>query len=469
MMVCPVIMAGGAGTRLWPVSRQLYPKQFHKLCGGKTLLRQTLERIKDIGDEEPIIICNEDHRFYVAEQLRQEGIGEAKIILEPFGRNTAPAIALAALTALNEDKDPVLLVLPSDHYIADIIAFKSSIKKAVKLAEQDKLVTLGVTPNKVETGYGYIRQGSEIGNLGYRISAFVEKPALDTAKEYVASGNYLWNSGVFIFKASVYLRALDEYRKDILYACKKTISAAKKDLDFIRVDAESFRECPEDSIDYAVMEKTPNAAVVPFDGGWSDVGSWTALWEIGEKDKEGNVFRGDVVAINSKGNFVFSESKLIGMVGIEDVIAVETKDAILIVHKDHVQDVKKLVEIIRSNGREEYKNHREVFRPWGCYDSISNGDRYQVKRITVKPGGKLSVQMHHHRAEHWIVVSGTAKVTKADKTFLLTENESIYISVGEVHALENPGKIPLELIEVQTGSYLGEDDIVRFEDKYGRV
>jgi mannose-1-phosphate guanylyltransferase len=468
-MLIPVILAGGTGSRLWPLSRQLNPKQFLKLCGDKTLLQQTISRLTGLEASSPVVICNEDHRFMVAEQLRQSSVKGAGILLEPVGRNTAPAIALAALNATKTAQDPLLMVLAADHYIADEPAFHRAVVEAAKLAEQDKLVTFGIVPTHAETGYGYIQCGAEIDGQGYQVARFVEKPDRAKAQEYLNSGDYYWNSGMFMFKASVYLKALAEHRTDILEACKKALAHAKKDMDFIRVDAEAFSQCPDDSIDYAVMEKTTDAAVIPLDAGWSDIGSWSALWEIGNKDTQGNVCKGDVLAFDSHNNLIHAENKLVATVGIADLIVVETKDAVLVAHKDRVQDVKKVVEAIKHDGRKEHIDHREVYRPWGVYDSIESGERYQVKRITVKPGAKLSVQMHHHRAEHWIVVSGTAKVTKGNDTFLVSENESTFIPVGQIHALENPGKIPLELIEVQSGSYLGEDDIVRFEDQYGRA
>ena len=468
-MILPVIMAGGTGSRLWPLSRQLNPKQFLKLCGDSTLLQQTLSRLNGLDTGAPSIICNENHRFMVAEQLRQLEVKNASILLEPVGRNTAPAIALAALNATRNGQDPVMLVLAADHFIADQSAFQQAVKEAQELANQDKLVTFGIVPTQPETGYGYIQRGSALSTQGHQVVRFVEKPDSETAQAYLDSGDYYWNSGMFMFKSSVYLQALQEFRSDILDACKGAFEAGSQDLDFVRVDATAFADCPDDSIDYAVMEKTQDAVVIPLDAGWSDIGSWSALWEIGTKDELGNVFKGDVLNIGSSNSLVYAESKLVATVGVDNLVVVETKDAVLVAHKDRVQDVKKVVEGIKNDGRHEHMNHREVYRPWGVYDSIENGERYQVKRITVKPGAKLSVQMHHHRAEHWVVVSGTAKVTNGDKTFLVTENESTFIPIGEVHALENPGKIPLELIEVQSGSYLGEDDIVRFEDKYGRA
>lgn len=468
-MIAPVIIAGGTGTRLWPLSRQLNPKQLLKLCGESTLLQQTLARLDGLEVLPPSIICNEDHRFMVAEQLRQLGIQGASVLLEPVGRNTAPAIALAALNSVANGNDPILLVLAADHYIADQAAFRQAVRAATGLAEQNKLVTFGVVPSRPETGYGYIHRGESLEVGGFNVSRFVEKPDLARANAYLKSGDYYWNSGMFMFRASVYLDVLERFRPDIISACKRAFEQGQKDMDFIRVDSVAFAACPDDSIDYAVMEKTTEAAVTPLDAGWSDIGSWSALWEIGEKDGHGNVCKGDVLAFNTQNSLIHAEHKLVATVGVENLVVVETKDAVLVVHKDKVQDVKKVVEAIKNSGRHEHMNHREVYRPWGVYDSIEAGGRYQVKRITVKPGAKLSVQMHHHRAEHWVVVSGTARVTNGEKTFLVTENESTFIPIGEVHALENPGKIPLELIEVQSGSYLGEDDIVRFEDHYGRV
>jgi mannose-1-phosphate guanylyltransferase len=461
-------MAGGSGSRLWPLSRQLNPKQFLKLCGESTLLQQTLWRLNGLETAPPSIICNEDHRFMVAEQLRQLSFKDAPILLEPVGRNTAPAIALAALNATQNGQDPVLLVLAADHFISDQPAFQQAVLKAEKLAEQNKLVTFGIVPTQPETGYGYIQRGDALPLEGYDVARFVEKPDAATAQAYLDSGDYYWNSGMFMFKASVYLEALAEFQPDILDACKTALEKGQQDMDFVRVEAAAFAQCPENSIDYAVMEKTSAAAVVPLDAGWSDIGSWSALWEIGDKDADGNVCKGDVLAQNSRNSLIYAEHKLVATVGVENLVVIETKDAVLVAHKDKVQDVKKVVEAIKNDGRHEHMNHREVYRPWGVYDSIDNGERYQVKCITVKPGAKLSVQMHHHRAEHWIVVSGTARVTIGEREFLVTENQSTYIPVGEVHCLENPGVIPLELIEVQSGSYLGEDDIVRLKDQYGR-
>ena len=469
-MLFPIIMAGGSGSRLWPLSRQLNPKQFLPLAEADfSMLQATIKRLEGLGAALPRLICNEQHRFLAAEQMRLLGMEQANILLEPVGRNTAPAIALAALQACSEAEDPILLVLAADHLIKDVQAFQASIKIALPLAEAGKLVTFGIVPTHPETGYGYIEKGDNVGSGGFMVSRFVEKPDLLTAQEYLASGSYFWNSGMFMFRASRYLEELQRFRPEILTACREALAGGSQDMHFTRVDQAAFAACPEDSVDYAVMEKTADAVMVPLDAGWSDIGSWSALWEVSEKDEQGNVFKGDVLDQDSRNTYVHADSRLVATVGVEDLVIVETKDAVLVAHKNHVQDVKKIVEQLKTGSRNEHINHREVYRPWGVYDSIDNGHRYQVKRITVNPGAKLSVQMHHHRAEHWIVVSGTAKVTNGDKTYLVTENQSTYIPIDLVHALENPGVIPLELIEVQSGSYLGEDDIVRFEDKYGRA
>lgn len=469
-MLFPIIMAGGSGSRLWPLSRQLNPKQFLPLADADfSMLQATIQRLAGLGAELPRLICNEQHRFLAAEQLRLLGLEKAGILLEPVGRNTAPAIALAALQACSEAQDPILLVLAADHLIKDVEAFQTCIQTALPLAQNGKLVTFGIVPTHAETGYGYIEQGIDVGVGGFKVSRFVEKPDLVTAQEYLANGSYFWNSGMFMFRASRYLEELETYRPDILAACRAALAGGSQDMHFTRVDEAAFAACPDDSVDYAVMEKTADAVMVPLDAGWSDIGSWTALWDVSDKDPQGNVFKGDVLNQQSRNTYVHADSRLVATVGLDDLVIVETKDAVLVAHKDHVQDVKKIVEQLKSGSRTEHINHREVYRPWGVYDSVDNGHRYQVKRITVKPGAKLSVQMHHHRAEHWIVVSGTARVTNGEKIYLVCENESTYIPIGQIHALENPGVIPLELIEVQSGSYLGEDDIVRFEDKYGRT
>ena len=428
------------------------------------MLQETVARLSGLDVQAPITICNEENRFFVAEQLRSMGqLGS--IILEPIGRNTAPAIALAALSS---DEDALLLVLAADHVILDQTAFAASVNTAIPLAESGSLVTFGILPTEPHTGYGYIKRGSEQGE-GFAVDQFVEKPDAETAQSYLSSGEYYWNSGMFLFKASRYLEELQKFRPDIYDACQKAMTETQTDLDFIRIDRDAFEACPDESIDYAVMEKTSDAVVVPMDAGWNDIGSWSSLWDISDKDSDGNALVGDVIAYDTKNSYVRTEERLIATIGIDDLVIVDTKDALLVAAKDRVQDVKTIVQKLKDEGRSEFEFHREVYRPWGKYDSIDTGERYQAKRITVNPGAKLSVQMHHHRAEHWIVVSGTAKVTKGEETFLLSENESTYIPIGVVHALENPGKVELELIEVQSGSYLGEDDIVRFEDLYGRV
>lgn len=469
MKLTPVIMAGGSGTRLWPLSRSLFPKQFLALSSNISMLQQTVERTAGLPCDESILLCNEEHRFLVAEQLRAVSQNNARILLEPAGRNTAPAIALAAFDIVEKQQDSIMMVMAADHVIENQKAFEQSVMNAIELANDNKLVTFGIVPNAPETGYGYIKRGNSLQSTAYEVDAFVEKPNLATAQQYITSGEYYWNSGMFMFKASIYLAALKDFAPAIFAACEQAYKDKSEDLDFIRAGKEAFLSSPDDSIDYAIMEHTKEAAVVPMDAGWSDVGSWSALWEIDQKDEAGNATNGDVILHNTSDCLVHATSRLVSTVGLKDIVIVETKDAVLAAHKDQVQDVKSIVNELKAQGRSEFKHHREVYRPWGKYDSIDNGDRYQVKRITVKPGAKLSVQMHHHRAEHWIVVSGTAKVTNGDKDILLTENQSTYIPVGVIHALENPGKVDLELIEVQSGSYLGEDDIVRFEDRYGRV
>jgi mannose-1-phosphate guanylyltransferase len=471
-MLLPVIMAGGSGSRLWPLSRDLMPKQFLNLDGKSTMLQATVKRLSGLDTLPPLVICNEEHRFIAAEQLRQINQLNNNIILEPAGRNTAPAIALAAIATLKKGLDPLLLILAADHMIVDDQEFRRIVSAAIPCALQDKLVTFGIVPTAPETGYGYIQAANSL-DIGsdetvYAVKQFVEKPNLDTAEQYLASGDYYWNSGMFLFKASVYLDNLKKYRPDIFAACELAMADVDPDLDFIRVNKEAFLTCPDDSIDYAVMEKTDSAVVVPLDAGWSDVGSWSSLWEVSEKNLEGNSHKGDVLSFNSQNNYVFAETGLVATVGLENTIVVQTKDAVLVVSKDHVQDVKAIVQSLKKSGRPEHRVHREVYRRWGKQDSIDTGYRYQVKRITVMPEQKVSMQMHHHRSEHWIVVSGTAKVIVDGKENLLSENQSVYIPLGSAHALENPGKIPLELIEVQSGAYLGEDDIVRFSDRDSR-
>lgn len=466
-MIVPVIMAGGSGTRLWPLSRSQNPKQFLSLAGGHTMLQQTLQRLSGLSMGKPLTLCNEDHRFVVAEQLRDiNALGP--IILEPVGRNTAPAIALAALVDQQQGQDSLLLVLAADHVIENTAAFHASIAKAIPLAEQGYLVTFGIVPTSPQTGYGYIQSGAAL-DAGFAVDRFVEKPNKETAETYVASGNHYWNSGMFLFRSSVYLEALEQHRPDILEACTAAIATLTPDLDFVRLNTAAFAACPDESIDYAVMEKTDKAVVVPLDAGWNDIGSWTAVWDVMDKDAHGNALKGDVLLEDSQDCLVMGDDRLVCLLGVKDCIVVDTKDALLIANKNRVQDVKSIVTQLKEAGRPEWRIHREVYRPWGHYDSIGSGSRYQVKRISVNPGAKLSVQMHHHRAEHWIVVSGTAMVTKGDETFLVTENQSTFIPLGTVHALENPGKVPLELIEVQSGTYLGEDDIVRLQDRYGRA
>ena len=466
----PVVLAGGTGSRLWPKSRAALPKQFLALTSEHTMLQETLLRLPKLDVEDALLICNEDHRFLAAEQLRTADISFDQIILEPVGRNTAPAIALAALNEMKKGNDPILLILSADHLIEDQTAFHEAIKKATVLAQADRLVTFGIVPTEAHIGYGYIEAGDALDNDGFKVKKFVEKPDIETAQTYLDGKKHFWNSGMFMFKASVYLEELRAFNPEIVNACEMSLENSQSDLDFLRVDEISFSACPDDSIDYAVMEKTEKACMVTLDAGWNDVGSWTSLWETAKnKDANNNVVFGDVILTGVNNSYVNSEQRLIAVIGLDDVIVVETKDAVLVAAKDKVQNIKSVVNQLKHEKRPEFEFHREVLRPWGCYDSIDTGDRYQVKRITVKPGEKLSVQMHHHRAEHWIVVSGTASVTIGENTSLVAENQSVYIPIGEVHALENPGKIPLELIEVQSGSYLGEDDIVRFSDRYGRI
>jgi mannose-1-phosphate guanylyltransferase / mannose-6-phosphate isomerase len=477
-MLTPVILSGGAGTRLWPLSRELYPKQLLALTGERTMLQQTALRLSGLAATAPVVVCNEAHRFLVAEQLRQLHIEPRAVVLEPFGRNTAPAIALAALAALqmaageHGAADPELLVLPADHVIKDVAAFQEAVRVALPAVQQGKLATFGIVPSAPETGYGYIQRGdasSGNGNHGvYRIARFVEKPSLERAQQFLKSGDYLWNSGMFMFRASRYLEELERFAPEIARVSRNAFESARSDLDFMRIDAKTFEQCPSDSIDYAVLEKTSDAVVVPLAAGWSDVGSWSALHAACETDGHGNVARGDVIAEDSANCYLYAESRLVAAVGLSDHVVVETKDAVLVAPKNRVQDVKKLVARLKEAGRYEHSLHREVFRPWGSYDSIENGERFQVKRLKVKPGASLSLQMHHHRAEHWIVVSGTARITRGEEVFLLEENQSTYIPIGVRHRIENPGMIPLHIIEVQSGSYLGEDDIVRFDDRYGR-
>jgi len=481
MLIQPIVLCGGSGTRMWPLSREQYPKQLLSLSGELSMLQATVLRLKGMALsaldslKSPILIGNDQYRFLMAEQLRQVGMVHSGMLLEPCGRNTAPALTLGALLARCGGDDPVMVVMPADHVIQDETAFREAVAQALPLADGGKLVTFGICPTAPETGYGYIRVGDMLGNGASLVDQFVEKPDQSTAQSYLDSGRYLWNGGIFVIKASVWLAKMAQCQPDILAACEAAFSGRQQDMDFVRPDKDVFAVCPSESIDYAVMEpltvagkNSGEVAVVPLNARWSDVGAWSALWEIGDKDDAGNVFKGDVLAVDTKNSLVLASSRLVATVGLQDVVVVETPDAILVADRNQIQKVKDVVGRLKSAGRSETNAHRKVHRPWGWYDSIDFGQRFQVKRIVVNPGGVLSLQMHHHRAEHWIVVSGTARVTKGEETFLVSENESTYIPLGTTHRLENPGKLPLEMIEVQSGSYLGEDDIVRFEDRYGR-
>ncbi len=474
----PVVLSGGSGTRLWPLSREKYPKQLLPLIGNDSLLQATVRRVEGLNGvklKEPLIVCNEEYRFIIAEQLRVMG-KKSNILLEPVGRNTAPALTLAALAVIKDGEDPILLVMPADHVIADTARFQAVVQQGAALAAEGALVTFGITPDSPETGYGYIQAGESVGNEGaYRIARFVEKPDLATAQAYLDSGSYFWNSGLFMMRASIWLSAIRESRPEILAACRDAWDQGSVDGDFLRIDKEAFDRCPSDSIDYAVMERLtsdntslPAGVLLPLSAGWSDVGAWDSLWEVLPKDPLGNVSRGDVLLHDCQNMLVLSEHRLIACVGVKDMVVVETPDAILVAHMDETQHVKKVVDALKREGRSEGELHRKVFRPWGWYDGVDSGERFQVKRIVVKPGASLSLQMHHHRAEHWVVVRGTAQVTRGDSTYLVSENESTFIPLGTRHRLENPGCVSLEMIEVQSGSYLGEDDIVRFQDIYGR-
>ena len=476
--LAPVILSGGSGTRLWPLSREKYPKQLLPLIGKDSLLQATVRRMEGLAGikvEAPLVVCNEEYRFIIAEQLRLMGI-KANLLLEPAGRNTAPALTLAALAVARGGEDPVLLVMPADHVIVDVMSFQSAVKKGVALAAEGVVITFGIIPDSPEPGYGYIQAGEPVGNDGVcRIARFVEKPDITTAQAYLESGSYFWNSGLFMMRASVWLSAIGICRKDILAACRAAWEKGSVDGDFLRVNKEDFIRCPSDSIDYAVMERLdpdnsalPPGMLIPLSAGWSDVGAWDSLWQVLPKDAQGNVAQGDVLLHDCNNTLVMSEHRLVACVGVEDMVVVETPDAILVAHMKETQHVKKVVDSLKRQGRPEGELHRKVFRPWGWYDGVDAGERFQVKRIVVKPGAALSLQMHHHRAEHWIVVSGTAQVTRGDTSYLVSENESTFIPLGTRHRLENPGCVPLEMIEVQSGSYLGEDDIVRFEDIYGR-
>ena len=475
--IVPVVLSGGSGTRLWPLSREKYPKQLLPLVDDQSMLQATVARIDGIpGVGDPLLVCNEEHRFVVAEQVRLLN-KRGKIILEPFGRNTAPALTLAALFASQGGADPVLVVMPADHVILDAVAFQDAVIKAASLAETGVAVTFGIAPDCPETGYGYIQKGALLAGQTdvFQLARFVEKPEFDVAQAYLDSGDYLWNSGLFVMRASVWLAALKICRPDILDACRQALAEGSTDGDFVRVAREAFTTCPADSIDYAVMEHLsagqpglPACAVIPLSAGWSDVGAWDALWKVLPKCGRGNASRGDVLLESCNDTLAISEGRLVACVGVSNLIVVETDDAVLVAHHDATQDVKKIVERLKADQRSVAQWHRKVFRPWGWYDGVDAGSRFQVKRICVKPGASLSLQMHHHRAEHWVVVSGTAQVTKGEEIFLISENQSTYIPLGVTHRLENPGIVPLEMIEVQSGSYLGEDDIVRFDDTYGR-
>ena len=466
--IIPVLLCGGVGSRLWPVSRQGRPKQYLNLIGDSSMLQQTLKRIEGVEQMAPIIVCNEEHRFLVAEQVRQLGISSPTIILEPEGKNTAPAIALAALAAQALDPEANLLVLPADHYVGKPAALIEAIQKAASASEQGKLVTFGLVPSRPETGYGYIKRGEALAPDVSVLEQFVEKPDQATAEGYIASGDYVWNSGMFMFTAGRFLESLAQFQPEMAQVCQLAAQKAERDMDFIRPDAEVFASCPSDSIDYAVMEHTPEGAVVSLDCEWSDIGAWSALWEAGDQDAAGNVTQGDVVLNKTQNSYVRSQSRLVTTTGVSDLVVVETADAVMVADRHSVQDVKDIVNALKASGRSEADVHHRVFRPWGSYESLIVGEGFQVKRIVVNPGQQLSLQMHHHRAEHWVVVRGTAEVVNGDDTLLLKEDQSTYIPIGAKHRLTNPGKFPLELIEVQSGSYLGEDDIVRFEDVYGR-
>lgn len=471
-MLIPVLLSGGVGSRLWPVSRELYPKQFLPLAGPDSMLQDTVARLAELEPvSPPVVVCNQEHRFLVAEQLRASGVEGATILLEPVGRNTAPAVAAAALLSqagLEEGADPLLLVLPADHVIHRPEVFAEAVARGMAAAREGALVSFGVVPDSPHTGYGYLRSGSELAEGVHQLEEFVEKPDLETARSYLDQGSYLWNSGMFLFSARSYLDELERLQPDMLTSCRQALAEAGRDLDFVRLGEEAFAACPADSIDYAVMEHTRKGVVLPLDCGWSDVGSWSALWQVGNRDARDNVAVGDVVLEEVSGSYVRADSRLVAAVGVRDLVVVETSDAVLVADRERVQEVRAIVDRLRREQRDEITAHTRVYRPWGSYESLIAMERFQVKRIVVNPGQRLSLQMHHHRAEHWIVVRGTALVTCDDREFLLAEDESTYIPLGRRHRLTNPGVIPLEMIEVQTGSYLGEDDIVRFDDLYGR-
>jgi mannose-1-phosphate guanylyltransferase/mannose-6-phosphate isomerase len=483
--VVPVILSGGTGSRLWPLSRELNPKQFLPLVSENSMLQETLLRLQDYlqgksknktvnmnGNKvEPVIVCNEAHRFLAAEQLRQIDYQNPSILLEPKGRNTAPAICVAAMHLVSQGEDPIMLVLPADHVILDVDKFHKTLEQGAEMAAKDKLVTFGIVADAAETGYGYIKQGEEIdkANQAFKVAQFFEKPDQQTAQSYLEIGDYLWNSGMFLFRSSVFINELKKFQPAMVKQCQLAYDLAKNDCDFIRLDEESFMASPADSVDYAIMEKTDHAVVIPLDANWNDVGAWDALWDIGEKDPQGNVCKGDILLEQVKNSFIHTDYRLVAAIGMEDCIIVETADAILVADKKHAQDVKTIVQKLKSQKRDEAMLHQRVYRPWGSYETLDEEYRFKVKRIIVNPGSTLSLQMHHHRAEHWVIVRGTAKITQGDKEFILTEDQSTYIPLGTTHRLENPGVIPLEIIEIQSGSYLGEDDIVRYSDNYGRV
>ena len=470
-MLYPVILSGGSGTRLWPMSRTLYPKQLLRLLGEDSLLQQTVRRVADADRfARPLLVANEEHRFIVAEQLREIRAPSQALLLEPVGRNTAPAACVAAMMLAESEPDALMLLLPSDHIIADEAAFAAAVERAATAARAGALATFGITPERPETGYGYIRRGAPVDGIAgvFRVAEFVEKPGSALAEHFVASGEHFWNGGMFLFPVALFLDELERIRPDIVGACRQALAAARRDDDFVRLDRTAFEACPADSIDYAVMEHTSRAAVVPVGMGWSDVGSWDALWEMTDKDAAGNALIGNVIAEDARNCYLRSETGLVAAIGIEDLVVVATADAVMLAPRNRSQEVRRLVARLAMEGREEADALPTVHRPWGTYRSLHNGHRVQVKHITVKPGGQLSLQMHHHRAEHWIVVQGTARIRRGDEEMMLTEDQSTYIPLGTMHRLENPGKIPLHLIEVQSGSYLGEDDIIRFEDSYGR-
>ncbi|MBF0159090.1 MAG: mannose-1-phosphate guanylyltransferase/mannose-6-phosphate isomerase [Magnetococcales bacterium] len=469
-MILPVILSGGSGTRLWPLSRGAFPKQFHPLASERSLFQETLLRLRGLPEAQaPMLICNDKHRFLATEQAQMVDMPLSAILLEPVGRNTAPAAACAALySLLRHTPDVLLLLLPADHIIADIERFHQVVTQGAQAALQGYLVTFGVVPDRPDSGFGYIQRGPRWQESGYAIHRFVEKPDAVQAQQYVDSGDYYWNSGMFLFRADRYLAELERLAPQMVQCCRQSMDCATQDLEFLRLDTDAFTSCPSDSIDYAVMEKSQHGLVLPLDVGWNDVGSWSALWQIGDHDSQGNVVRGDVIASDSHGCYLRSEHRLLATVGLRDHVVVETADAVVVAPRDRVQDIRHVVSALQAVGRTEPVHHRRVYRPWGSYEVIHAADRFQVKRIVVHVGGALSLQTHHHRAEHWVVVHGTARVTRGQEQFLLTEDQSAYIPIGVIHRLENPGKIPLELIEVQSGSYLGEDDIIRMEDSYGR-